>query len=245
MSNTIVRAPRRHRFVIIDQRAIEDTRLSWAARGLLGYLLSRPDDWRVLINDLRKRGDLGRDGVYRLLRELREAGYVRFVRARDRHGRIRGGTYLVREIATSPHPELPDTVEPDTAVPDPVNPEALPTTEVNLRRITTTTPIPTKERGRCGDNTQGVPVFANWIPDELRQAAAGKVADLNLAEAQIVIDEWAGSMATGRIETSPLGYLQAMVSRFEVGDFRLQHADAVAEMRALEEGCQPSSAHDG
>jgi hypothetical protein len=32
MSNTIVRAPRRHRFVIIDQRAIEDTRLSWAAQ---------------------------------------------------------------------------------------------------------------------------------------------------------------------------------------------------------------------
>jgi hypothetical protein len=69
MSNTIVRAPRRHRFVIIDQRAIEDTRLSWEARGLLGYLLSRPDDWKVLVNDLRKRGDLGRDGIYRLLRE--------------------------------------------------------------------------------------------------------------------------------------------------------------------------------
>jgi hypothetical protein len=36
-----------------------------------------------------------------------------------------------------------------------------------------------------------------------------------------------------------------MVSCFEAGDFRLQHADAVAEMRALEEGCQPSSAQDG
>jgi hypothetical protein len=73
MSTTIIRAPRRHRFVIIDQRAIEDTSLSWAARGLLGYLLSRPDDWKVLVNDLRKRGDLGRDGIYRLLRELRSA----------------------------------------------------------------------------------------------------------------------------------------------------------------------------
>jgi hypothetical protein len=64
MSNTIIRARRRHRFVILDQRAVEDTRLSWAARGLLAYLLSRPDDWRVLINDLRKRGDLGRDGTF-------------------------------------------------------------------------------------------------------------------------------------------------------------------------------------
>ena len=58
MSQTIIRAPRRHRFLILDQQAVEDIRLSWAARGLLAYLLSRPDDWRVLINDLRNRGDL-------------------------------------------------------------------------------------------------------------------------------------------------------------------------------------------
>jgi len=97
MSNTIIRAPRRDRFLIIDQRAIEDERLSWAARGLLGYLLSKPDDMKVLVNDLRKRGNLGRDGIYRLLRELRDIGYIRFVRKRDRQGRIRGGTYIVRE----------------------------------------------------------------------------------------------------------------------------------------------------
>lgn len=84
MSQTIIRARRRHRFLIIDQRAIEDDRLSWAARGLLGYLLSKPDDWKVLVNDLRKRGDLGRDGIYRLLKELRTVGYARYVRLRAR-----------------------------------------------------------------------------------------------------------------------------------------------------------------
>lgn len=57
--------------------------MSWAARGLLDYLLSRPDNWKVLINDLRKRGDLGSDCSYRLLRELRDTGYLRFVRSRD------------------------------------------------------------------------------------------------------------------------------------------------------------------
>jgi hypothetical protein len=62
---------------------VEDTRLSWAARGLLAYLLSRSDDWKVLVNDLKKRGNLGRDGIYALLRELRSAGYVRFERHRD------------------------------------------------------------------------------------------------------------------------------------------------------------------
>ena len=90
MTQTIRRAARRHRFVIVDQAAVEDARLSWAARGLLAYLLSRPDDWKVLVNDLKKRGNLGRDGIYALLRELRSAGYVCFERNRDAQaGRFR------------------------------------------------------------------------------------------------------------------------------------------------------------
>jgi hypothetical protein len=233
MSNTIVRAARRHRFVIIDQRAIEDSRLSWAARGLLGYLLSRPDDWKVLVNDLRKRGDLGRDGIYRLLRELRDVGYMRFVRKRDQHGRIRGGTYFVQEIATAPQPDLPDMVGPDTAEPHPANPEALPTTDLKLKRTTTTTPIRTKEGSSSSENDCSGPEFATWVPDELREAALGKVARLSPVMAQIVIDEWAGSMAGDLIETSPVGYLHAMVSRYEEGDFRLKFADAVARIRSM------------
>lgn len=68
MTRTIIRAARRHRFTVLNTRANEDTRLSWAARGVLAYLLSRPDDWRVLATDLQRRGDLGRDGVYAVLR---------------------------------------------------------------------------------------------------------------------------------------------------------------------------------
>lgn len=152
MSNTSIRAPRRHRFVVMDQRAVEDDRLCWAARGLLCYLLSRPDDWKVLANDLRKRGNLGRDGVYRLLRELRTVGYARFLRMRDRDSRIRGGIYIIRQIADSPDPDLPDTVLPETAAPVTANPGALPTTDLNLERTTTTTPTTTKERSSSCEN---------------------------------------------------------------------------------------------
>ena len=230
MSNTIVRAPRRDRFVIMDQRAVEDERLSWAARGLLGYLLSRPDDWKVLVNDLRKRGDLGRDGIYRLLKELRTIGYARYVRLRDRHGRIRGGFYMIREIADSPHPDLPDTAEPQAAEPGPVNPGALPTTDLDLRKTTTTTPTNTKERS-SSEIGNGAVVFAWWVPDELQDAALKIVAGLSTAEAQIVIDEWAGCMAAEFIDISPLGYLQAMVRRYREGRLTLVFARDVAEIR--------------
>jgi len=233
MSNTINRATRRDRYVIIEQNAIDDARLSWAARGLLGYLLSRPDDWKVLVNDLRKRGDLGRDGIYKSLKELRGAGYIRFIRSRDKYGRIRGGTYFVHEIATSPHPVLPDTVEPDTASPCPVNPGALLTTDKNLRKTTTTIPTYTKEYGSSSEENN-CPKIISWVPEDLHANARNIVAQLNPTSAQMVIDEWAGNIAAGRIETSPLGFLYALVKRFESGQFRLQCAEMVAEVREQE-----------
>ena len=73
MNRTILRVVHRERFTIIDNRILENSSLSWAARGVLAYLLSRPDDWRIIVKDIQRRGDLGRDGVYALLRELRHA----------------------------------------------------------------------------------------------------------------------------------------------------------------------------
>ena len=232
MSNTIIRAPRRHRFVVMDQSAVEDDRLSWAARGLLCYLLSRPDDWKVLVNDLRKRGNLGRDGIYRLLKELRALGYARFQRLRDKHGRIRGGIYFIREIADSPYPDLPDTVKPDTAAPGPANPGALPTTDLNLKRTTTTTPTTTKGGSSSGENENFAVFFAPWVPAELQDAARTMVTELDPAEAQTVIDEWACCMALEKIDISPLGYLQAMVRRYREGNFGSNLAKAMADIRA-------------
>ena len=59
----------------LDKRISEDGRLSWAARGLLIFLLGKPDHWRVSVGHLRKQTEAarirtGRDGVYALLQEL-------------------------------------------------------------------------------------------------------------------------------------------------------------------------------
>ena len=211
---------------------MEDSRLSWAARGLLGYLLSRPDDWKVLVKDLQRRGNLGRDGIYRLLRELRDVGYVRYQKSRDTRGRMRGGDYIVREIPSTPLPDLPDTASPDTAPPDPVKPEALPNTDLDLRRTTTTTPTNTKGGGgSCSCFESEKIEFAEWVPKELREPARRKAATLEAPFAQMVIDEWAGIMAAGGINRSPLGYLQTLVTRMEAGEFTPKYGDEVAELR--------------
>jgi len=62
---------------VVDNAVFSDERLSWEARGLMGYLLSKPDDWDVRLHDLTSRGPAGEFKIRRMLAELRTAGYIR------------------------------------------------------------------------------------------------------------------------------------------------------------------------
>lgn len=106
----------------LDRRISEDGRLSWAARGMLIFLLGKPDDWCVSVEHLRKQTSCarirtGRDGVYALLDELRTLGYVRTIRQRKADGTLGPLQYVVREAPLPAEPEVagPDMAEPDTA----------------------------------------------------------------------------------------------------------------------------------
>ena len=63
---------RHHPYVLISRDVFHDTRLSWEARGLLGYLLSKPDDWEIRFANLLHQGPGGRDRMRRILRELQD-----------------------------------------------------------------------------------------------------------------------------------------------------------------------------
>lgn len=134
----IIRAPRlNNNFYILDKHISEDSRLSWAARGMLIYLLGKPDDWRVQIGHLVKQTSnssrkTGRDGIYVLIEELMEVGYVTRMQNRE-DGKFQSTDYIVHETTQKqeddPHPDLPDTVSPDTANPPQVSTDISPKTE--------------------------------------------------------------------------------------------------------------------
>lgn len=82
----IIRVAQRARFVIIEQATVDDARLSWAALGLLTYLLGRPDGWEIRSEDLGRERDAprqGRDHVRGLLRELQAVGYLHREKVRN------------------------------------------------------------------------------------------------------------------------------------------------------------------
>lgn len=123
---TIIRAPhdRQNPYVQIRRSSLEDEALSWEARGLLAYLLAKPDDWEIQVGDLVNSGSAGRDKVYRMMGELEAQGYLKRVRTRADDHTFTGIRYHLYE---SPHPDSPDTENqemeplpenPDTAEPD-------------------------------------------------------------------------------------------------------------------------------
>ncbi|MGU7882134.1 hypothetical protein ACV22Y_19950 [Burkholderia sp. AW50-3] len=114
-------------FYILDKAISEDRRLSWAARGMLVYLLGKPDGWRVsrtaLVNETEgTRAHTRRDGVLAILAELIDAGYITRHAARGEAGKLAGYDYLVSEIPALPCTDQPDTAQPGTAQPDTANP---------------------------------------------------------------------------------------------------------------------------
>lgn len=73
----IIRTRKRNNYTVVDKTPFEDERLTWAARGVLAYLLTKPDDWKVRVNDLlRKAPGCGRDQMRKILAEIEAYGYI-------------------------------------------------------------------------------------------------------------------------------------------------------------------------
>lgn len=94
---TIMRVRRQRDDICLSRALLENKDLSYAAVGLLIYLLSLPDNQHIAIRDLVRKG-AGRDKAYRLVDECIEAGYVKRV----------GGYVVLSEAALLFKQEVPD-----------------------------------------------------------------------------------------------------------------------------------------
>lgn len=139
---SIIRGPRPDsNFYMLDKRISEDRRLGWAARGLLIYLLGKPENWKVSIPALIAEtggaaANTGRDGIYTLLKELTKCGYARHETKRDASGKVLGCDWLIleggystidRQVSLEPHTAQPETARAEALL----STERLPRTERN------------------------------------------------------------------------------------------------------------------
>src|SRR5690242_13575347 len=83
---TIIRTPHddRRPFFAMSRNTAQDRSLTWEARGVLAYLLSKPSDWQIIIADLKQ--NCGRDKVRNILDELKMHGYLVITQGHDEKG---------------------------------------------------------------------------------------------------------------------------------------------------------------
>lgn len=87
----IIRSPKDEKYTVIDNAVFERNQLSWRAMGLLAYVLSKPNNWSIHINELvaATKGtdnEVGEKVVYGILNALIEKGFVH--RQKHQSGKI-------------------------------------------------------------------------------------------------------------------------------------------------------------
>jgi hypothetical protein len=88
-----------HKFSIINTFFLEDTDLSWKVKGILSYLLTKPNNWIVRITDLCNKSPNGKTEIRSAMKDLIKYGYAKVIYERDENsGRLKGKTYVISDL---------------------------------------------------------------------------------------------------------------------------------------------------
>lgn len=124
-------------FTVLYNAVLENPRLSFKAKGLWAYCMSRPKDWEFHVNHLATVSQDGKESVYSALKELEDEGLVEKVQERD-NGKFSKFDYIIYPYPQEIQIILPQRQKPDTVKPDTENPPLLSTDCYKEMKETTT-----------------------------------------------------------------------------------------------------------
>lgn len=249
MSETvIIRRKVRKDFTTLPNDVIRDSRLSWGALGLLVFILSLPDDFRLRLCHLAKQKSCGRDATRARIKELEGAGYLIITRERGTHGRFSSTLWEVCDTPTQnptsprsgfPYVVQPGTENPNTVPPFPEDPTLLNTdTEQVLRekRTTTTKPLESEQPPNHAELGYPAGIPASDIP-----AVAKALSVVPVEDAQALLDELAGALSQGGvIRTTPVRWFFGLLKRYEKGQFCPTHKQPARDRKKRDQVAVPA-----
>ena len=163
----IIRAKRDRNFTVIDNCVFADKQLSFAAIGLLCYLLSKPDNWAVSAQHLTTvtedtAKESGINAVHNLLKELREVGFL--VMKKQKTGEA---DYFVFDVPQTkkPNQEKPNQEKPNQEKPNQEKPDVLINTESKQELNNNNTPLPPSVADEVSDCANALVAANATTPD--------------------------------------------------------------------------------
>lgn len=109
----IIRVKKETGYVVIDKTFLDDKNLSWKAKGIMAYMLSKPDDWTFYLDELMKHSTDGRASFRSGFKELQDKGYVQRVQKRQADGTFNWETIVYER----PHTDFPQVDNPSMEKP--------------------------------------------------------------------------------------------------------------------------------
>lgn len=101
---SIIRVRKDAKYFTASNEPFIDKRLSWETRGLIGYLLTKPDKWEVRIPDLTNQGPAKLHKIRRMLAEARLYGYMNRIRITKDDGTFDWITEVFESPSQNPNP---------------------------------------------------------------------------------------------------------------------------------------------
>jgi hypothetical protein len=83
---------------MLNKIFLNDTELSWQAKGMLSYLLSLPDDWKIYEAEIQTHSSDGIKCTRSCIKELINKGYIKREKLRNEKRQFNGYEYCVYEI---------------------------------------------------------------------------------------------------------------------------------------------------
>jgi hypothetical protein len=103
----------------IPNRILGDSSISWKAKGILAYCMSKPENWEIRITDLIRKSTDGESAIRSAIKELQQIGYCQGIQIKNEKGEIAGYQYnfadypyWAKENAQEPHVENPHVENP-------------------------------------------------------------------------------------------------------------------------------------
>ena len=93
-------------FTTVDNVVLNDTNLSWKAKGLFVYLWSQSDEWNFYETEVSKHSTDGIVSLKNGLKELEDQGYLKRQRVRDEQGKFKENEWILSESPMLEKPML-------------------------------------------------------------------------------------------------------------------------------------------
>lgn len=120
-NQTVYRSSHKRNYTVIGNDLLNNAELSWKAKGILIYLLSKPEDWTTRLGDIINHSTDGRAAVMAGLKELKTKRYLEKIRVIDpKTGKVVRWETIVHEqpINTENSSFGPDVENPHSGYPD-------------------------------------------------------------------------------------------------------------------------------